>query len=106
MTAPEAIAPEPPAAPAPAPPPAAPPPVAAPVAAPEPPKPDPAEVERRKKEKAEELYNEGVRLFINQKLDDAIRAWEQTLVLNPAHPKAPKDLEKARALQQKLKDIK
>jgi tetratricopeptide (TPR) repeat protein len=64
-----------------------------------------AGVERRKKEKAEEAYNAGVRFFINQKLDDAIRSWETTLALNPEHPKAPKDIEKARGLQQKLKDL-
>jgi tetratricopeptide (TPR) repeat protein len=62
-------------------------------------------VERRRKEKAEELYNAGVHFFINQKLDEAIRSWEQTLALNPEHAKAPKDIEKARGLQQKLKDL-
>jgi tetratricopeptide (TPR) repeat protein len=65
-----------------------------------------ATVVRLKKEKAEELYNAGVRLFINQDLQGAISSWEQTLALNPEHPKAPKDIEKARALQQKLKELK
>jgi len=64
-----------------------------------------AAVERRKREKAEESYNAGVRFFINQKLDEAIRSWETTLALNPEHPKAPKDIAKARALQQKLKEL-
>jgi hypothetical protein len=64
-----------------------------------------AAVERRKKEKAEELYTAGVRFFINQELDEAIRSWEQTLALNPGHPKAPRDIEKARALQQKLREL-
>ena len=64
-----------------------------------------AAVERRKREKAEELYNAGVRFFINQKLDEAILSWEQTLALNPEHPKAPKDIAKARGLQQKLKEL-
>jgi len=64
-----------------------------------------AAVERRKKEKAEESYNAGVRFFINQKLDEAIQSWEQTLALNPEHPKAPKDIAKARGLQQKLKEL-
>ena len=62
-------------------------------------------VEARKREKAEELYNAGVRFFINQKLDEAIRSWEQTLALNPEHPKASKDIIKARELQQKLKEL-
>jgi len=64
-----------------------------------------AAVENRKKVESEEHYNAGVRSFINQKLDDAIAHWEQTLVLNPEHPKAAKDIEKARGLQQKLKDL-
>jgi len=64
-----------------------------------------AATERRKKEKAEEAYNAGVRYFINQKLDEAILSWEQTLALNPEHPKAPKDIEKARGLQQKLREL-
>lgn len=64
-----------------------------------------AAVGRRKKEKAEEFYKAGVSAFINEKLDEAVRNWEQTLALNPEHPKAPKDIEKARALQQKLKDL-
>ena len=46
-----------------------------------------------------------MRFFINQKLDEAILSWEQTLALNPEHPKAPKDIEKARGLQQKLKEL-
>jgi tetratricopeptide (TPR) repeat protein len=96
--APPAPAPPPPPAPvlAPAPPPAPP---AAPV-------PSPAELERKRKEKAEEAYNAGVRFFVNQKLDEAIKSWELTLSLNPEHPKAQKDIEKARALQQKLRDLK
>jgi len=39
-------------------------------------------------------------------LDQAIAVWEKTLVLNPGHMKAPKDIGKARALLQKLKAIK
>lgn len=62
-------------------------------------------VGRRKLERAEELYRAGVGEFINQKLDEAIRSWEQTLALNPDHAKALKDIEKARALKQKLKDL-
>ncbi len=64
-----------------------------------------AAVERRKKEKAEEFYNTGVRLFINEKLDEAILSWEQTLALNPEHAKAARDIAKARGLQQKLKEL-
>jgi LysM repeat protein len=62
-------------------------------------------VEARKREKAEELYNAGVRFFINQKLDEAILSWEKTLELYPEHPKAAKDIVKARGLQQRLKEL-
>ena len=62
-------------------------------------------VDAAKREKAEELYNAGVRFFINQKLDEAILSWEQTLALYPEHPKAAKDIAKARGLQQKLKEL-
>lgn len=63
-------------------------------------------VEARRREKAEEYYNEGVRLFINQKLEQAVAVWQKTLVLNPAHLKAPRDIEKAFALLERLKKLK
>lgn len=63
-------------------------------------------VEVRRREKAEEYYNEGVKLFINQKLEQAVVVWQKALLLNPAHLKASKDIEKARALLEKLKTIK
>ena len=78
---------------------------ATPVEIPKAPDPGAAQVEARKREKAEELYNAGVRFFINQNLDAAILRWEQTLELYPEHPKAAKDITKARGLQQKLKEL-
>jgi tetratricopeptide (TPR) repeat protein len=57
------------------------------------------------RERAEELYNAGVRHFVNQNLDAAIRTWERALALNPAHPNAAKDIEKARELQRKLLEV-
>lgn len=63
-------------------------------------------VEARRREKAEEYYNEGVRLFINQKLEQAVAVWQKTLVLNPVHPKAPRDIEKALGLLERLKKLK
>jgi hypothetical protein len=65
----------------------------------------PDAMETRRREKAEELYNAGVRFFINQNLEEAILSWEQTLELYPEHPKAAKDIAKARGLQQKLKEL-
>jgi tetratricopeptide (TPR) repeat protein len=83
--------------------PAAPGPAALPPAAPA--APAPAEPSQQDKERAEELYNAGVRHFVNQNLDAAIQAWERALKLNPAHPNAAKDIEQARELQRKLREI-
>jgi regulator of sirC expression with transglutaminase-like and TPR domain len=44
---------------------------------------------------AEVHYNTGVKYFVNDQLEKAIREWEQTLTLNPNHPKAHKDIENA-----------
>lgn len=64
-----------------------------------------ASAERLARERAEEQYNEGVRHFVEQNLDAAIRSWERALALNPAHPNAARDIAKARELQQKLREI-
>jgi tetratricopeptide (TPR) repeat protein len=59
-----------------------------------------------KKQLAGEHYLRGVKYFTDEELDKAIKEWETTLTLDPNHPKAKKDIENARALLQKLKDIK
>lgn len=64
-----------------------------------------AAVEKRLGEEAEEHYLAGVRFFIDQKLESAIAEWEKTLELDPGHPKAKKDLAKARNLLEELKKI-
>ncbi len=55
--------------------------------------------------RAEEHYNEGVRLFLAEKLDGAIKEWEETLRLDPQHLRAKRDLEKARRLKENLKKL-
>jgi len=59
-----------------------------------------------KKQLAGEHYLRGVKYFTDEELDKAIKEWETTLTLDPNHPKAKKDIENARALLQKLKEIK
>jgi tetratricopeptide (TPR) repeat protein len=59
-----------------------------------------------KKQLAGEHYLRGVKYFTDEEIDKAIREWEVTLTLNPNHPKAKKDIENARSLLQKLKEVK
>ncbi len=56
-------------------------------------------------EQAEVHYMKGVRYFLSQELDKAIDEWEETLRLNPDHPNARKDLQKARRMLESLKKI-
>jgi tetratricopeptide (TPR) repeat protein len=55
---------------------------------------------------AETHYVLGIRYFTEEKLDRAIQEWEETLRLNPRHPKARADIENTSKLLQKLKEIK
>jgi len=54
---------------------------------------------------AEEHYRRGVKQFLNEELNMAIEEWEQTLVLNPDHAKAQKDIENARNLLEKFEKV-
>jgi tetratricopeptide (TPR) repeat protein len=58
------------------------------------------------RKEAEIHYKVGVKHFLNEELEEAIKEWEQTLALNPDHQKARKDIEDARSLLDKLKKIK
>jgi len=57
------------------------------------------------KAKAENHYQKGVRHFLAEELDEAIKEWETTLHLDPQHPKAKKDIEQVYRLKEKLKKI-
>ena len=52
---------------------------------------------------AEPSYLEGVKYFIAEDLQRAVEAWERTLQMDPWHPKAMGDLNKARQLLEKLR---
>ncbi|MCK5094067.1 MAG: hypothetical protein KAR18_05020 [Spirochaetes bacterium] len=45
-------------------------------------------VSREDKKKALDLYNEGVKLYGNEKLADATRVWKEALKLNPEYDEA------------------
>ncbi len=59
----------------------------------------------RTKATAETLYRDGVKHFINENLEQAIKAWQQALTLNPDHPKAQQDMENAMRLLEKWRDL-
>ena len=55
---------------------------------------------------AEVHYNTGVKFFVNDQLEKAIGEWEETLILNPKHLRALKDIENAQNLLKKLQELK
>ena len=57
------------------------------------------------KEQAEKLYLTGVNHYVNEEFAEAIEYWQKTLVLDPGHPKAGKDIENAKRLLKKLKEV-
>ncbi|MGD9187764.1 MAG: hypothetical protein PVI89_06110 [Desulfobacteraceae bacterium] len=57
----------------------------------------------RMRAQAETYYRSGVKHFINEDLERAVKAWENALSLNPNHPKARQDIENARRLLKKWK---
>ncbi len=59
----------------------------------------------RMKSQAETLYRDGVKHFINEDLEKAIKTWKRVLELNPDHPKARQDMENAERLLQKLRAL-
>lgn len=59
-----------------------------------------------KKQLAEVHYISGIKYFTEENLDKAVEEWQETLKLNPQHPKAKGDIENAAKLLQKLKEIK
>jgi tetratricopeptide (TPR) repeat protein len=56
----------------------------------------------RKLREADAYYAAGLRRFLAEDLEGAIREWEKALWLDPAHPKARRDIEKARRLKGKI----
>ncbi|MCP4294731.1 MAG: hypothetical protein GY786_03910, partial [Proteobacteria bacterium] len=56
-------------------------------------------------EMAETQYKLGIEYYINEKLVKAIDSWKETLRLNPLHPKAALDIQRARDLLKKLQNF-
>jgi tetratricopeptide (TPR) repeat protein len=60
---------------------------------------------KNQKHLAEVHYINGVKFFIEEKIEGAIQEWQTTLSLEPKHPKAKKDIENARNLLKKLEKV-
>jgi len=60
----------------------------------------------RKLREADAHYAAGMRSLLAEGLEEAIREWEKTLSLDPAHPKALRDIEKARRLKERIESQK
>ena len=58
------------------------------------------------KQQAEAHYIQGVKHFLNEELQMAIKEWEKTLTLNPEHTKAKKNIKNAKSLLEKLRKVK
>ena len=56
--------------------------------------------------RAEALYRRGVKHFLSEELEMAVECWEQTLRLNPDHPKARQDIENALRLLDRWRGFK
>ncbi len=56
--------------------------------------------------RAETLYRKGVKHFLVEELESAVACWEQTLALNPEHPKARQDIENALRLLDRWRGLK
>lgn len=59
----------------------------------------------RMKAQAEALYREGVKQFVNEELEKAIKTWKKVLELNPDHAKARQDMDNAQRLLEKLRAL-
>lgn len=67
---------------------------------------EPKEGDERRLRDADAYHAAGIRRFLAEDLDGAIREWENALSLDPAHPKARRDIEKTRRLKGKIKSSK
>lgn len=64
-----------------------------------------AKIQQKLDQQAERHYKTGVKYFVEEKLEEAIAEWEETLRLNPEHRNARISLKQARDLLDKYKKI-
>ena len=63
-------------------------------------------LEKNLMQRADFYYKKGVRLFVDEKLKDAIIQWHKALELNTEHSEAQKSIEKAQNILEKLNKVK
>jgi tetratricopeptide (TPR) repeat protein len=64
-----------------------------------------ARADSQVREEAEKHYAAGLKCFLAEDLEGAVREWETALKLAPEHAKAKRDLEKARRLLEQVKGM-
>lgn len=62
-------------------------------------------IKKAMQKQAEIYYLRGVKNFLNEDLQSAIKQWEMTLALNPGHKKAKENIKKAKNLLDKLNKV-
>lgn len=65
-----------------------------------------SDVYKAKKKQAGVHYLNGVKHFLNEELQSAIKEWEKALALNPEHKKAKKNINNSQSLIKKLEKVK
>ncbi len=65
-----------------------------------------SDVKASMNKESEVHYLKGVKHYLNEELNNAIKEWEKTLALNPEHQKAKINIKNAKRLLEKLKKIK
>ncbi len=62
-------------------------------------------IEKQLQNQAENHYRQGFGYFLAEKPEEAVKEWEQTLRLDPSHPKAKRDLKRTRRLLENLRKL-
>lgn len=65
--------------------------------------PKPSRLDMSSQEQADIHYARGMKYFLSEELEKAIEQWEETLRINPNHPNAKRDLQRAQNLLKNLR---
>lgn len=63
----------------------------------------PLKLDPSQQEQADIHYAKGVKYFLSEELEKAIKEWEEALRINPNHPNAKRDLQRARTMLKNLR---
>lgn len=67
------------------------------------PSPTPKKMDPMVQEQADIHYAKGVKYFLSEELEKAIEEWEEAIRINPNHPQAKRDLQRARRMLHHLR---